>query len=142
MRTSKKGIDLIKKYEGCSLKGYKCPAGIATIGYGHTGGVTVGIIITQADADNLLVSDLRHFELLLSGLKLPLNQNQFDACISFCFNCGFGAFKESSLFKAIKSKADNSTITHCFSLWNKGGGKILSGLVSRRKSEAELYCEL
>ncbi len=142
MRTSKKGIDLIKKYEGCSLKGYKCPAGIATIGYGHTGGVTIGQVITQQQADELLVSDLRHFELLLNGLKLGVNQNQFDALISFCFNCGFGAFKQSSLLSAIKSKADNSTISHCFSLWNKGGGRVLNGLVARRADEAKLYCEL
>ena len=142
MRTSKNGIELIKKYEGCSLKAYKCPAGVFTIGYGHTGNVIPNAAITQVQADQLLISDLIHFENLVNALKLPINQNQFDAIMSFCFNIGFGAFKKSSLLIAIKEK-NNSMIAHNFSLWKNAtiNGKItpLAGLISRRKSEADLY---
>lgn len=142
MRTSKKGIDLIKKYEGCDLKAYKCPAGVYTIGYGHTGNVIPNAAITQEKADELLINDLVHFETLVNGLKLPINQNQFDAIISFCFNIGFGAFKKSSLLVAIKER-NNSMVAHNFSLWRNAtiNGKItpLAGLIARRKSEADLF---
>lgn len=142
MRTSKKGIDLIKKYEGCSLKAYKCPANVLTIGYGHTSNVQPNQIINQEQANEMLVNDLVHFETLVNGLKLPINQNQFDAIISFCFNIGFAAFKKSSLLVAIRER-NNSMIAHNFSLWRNAtiNGKItpLAGLISRRKSEADLF---
>ena len=98
MRTSKKGIDLIKKYEGCSLKSYKCPANVLTIGYGHTSNVQPNQIINQEQANEMLVNDLVHFETLVNGLKLPINQNQFDAIISFCFNI-FVIIKLGSLLR-------------------------------------------
>ena len=78
--------------------------------------------------------------MLLSGLKLPINQNQFDALISFCFNVGFGALKSSSLLRAVKSKEPDSVIKYCFSMWCKAGGKELRRLVARRKEEGNLFC--
>jgi lysozyme len=88
MNISQTGINLIKSYEGCVLFGYKDPIGVPTIGWGHTGGVVVGQRITQAKADDLLNQDLVKFVKAVNDLGLTLNQNQFDALVSFSFNCG------------------------------------------------------
>jgi GH24 family phage-related lysozyme (muramidase) len=95
MNISKVGIELIKKFEGCVLFGYKDPVGIPTIGYGHTGGVVVGQRISQARADELLKQDLKRFEKAVNDLGLKLNQNQFDALVSFAYNVGPETLKSS-----------------------------------------------
>ena len=137
--TSIKGIELIKKHEGCRLQAYKCPAGVWTIGYGHTQGVKAGQSITQAEADNYLKSDLKTFESFLNRAGLRLNQNQFDALVSFIFNVGSGAFHGSTLKKKIQANPSDPTIRDEFRKWKNGGGRVLPGLVKRREDEANLY---
>ena len=139
MKTSDVGIELIKKYEGCVLKAYKCPSGVWTIGYGHTNGVKSGMKITKAQALNYLKQDLNVFEKDVTNyVKVTLNQNQFDALVSFSFNCGAGALKTSTLLKKLNSSDYNGTANE-FLKWNKSNGKVLNGLVRRRQEEKELF---
>lgn len=141
MRTGKRGIDLIKGFEGLELVGYLCPANIPTIGYGHTGPeVKVGNAISPDKAVELLAGDLAKFERGVRGVvKSGINQNQFDALVSFAYNCGLGNLYKSTLLKKVNANPDDPTIREEFGKWNKGGGKVLPGLVRRRKAEAALY---
>lgn len=139
MTTSNEGLALIKKYEGLRLKAYKCPADVWTIGYGHTRGVTEGMIITEKIANTLLKEDVRPIETELNGLNLNLRQGQFDALVSFIFNLGIGAFNRSTLKKKILSGAPDTEIVAEFKKWNKAGGKVLQGLVKRRAEEAATW---
>ncbi len=145
MKTSQKGIDLIKKYEGCELTAYLCPANIPTIGYGHTGkDVTRADVgkkkITSAEAEALLVSDLPKYESgVLHNVKSAINQQQFDALVSFVYNLGEGNFKSSTLLKKVNKDPNDSTIRNEFAKWVNAGGKKLAGLVKRRADEVELY---
>jgi len=140
MEISQKGIDLIKRFEGCRLSAYKCPAGILTIGYGHTGSdVHPGMTITQNEADMLLKMDLViHCNNVNNLVKVPLTQNQFDALVSFDFNVGYGALKTSTLLRLLNNK-DYKGASEQFGRWVWGGGRILPGLVNRRKAEKELF---
>ena len=141
MKTSDKGIKLIKEFEGCRLTAYKCPAGVWTIGYGHTGKVDgklicSGMKITATKAVSLLKSDLVAFEKAVSNCKaltFKPNQNQFDALVSFSFNCGVG-----SLNTLVKNR-DAKTVSSKLLLYNKANGKELAGLTRRRKAEKELF---
>ena len=139
MRTSKKGIDFIKHFEGCKLAAYLDAAGVPTIGYGHTVIAKIGMCITQKTAEQLLREDLIMTEVPLKRLELNLTQNQFDALVSLIFNIGIGNFKKSTLLKLIKVYPDNSQIVNEFKKWRKAGGKILPGLERRRQAEAVLY---
>ena len=146
MITSKAGIELIKLYEGCRLTAYKCPAGVWTIGIGHTGTVngvkiSAGMKITEAKAEELLRSDLQRFESAVNALILPycpLNPYQFDALVSICFNIGITAFSRSTLVKLLTQKR-YAEAAEQFLRWNKGGGKVLPGLVKRRNAERALF---
>lgn len=139
MRTSKKGIELIKKFEGIKTKAYLCPAGVWTIGYGHTKGVKKNDTCTMAKAIEFLKEDLRVFECAIDDLvKVELNQNQFDALVSFVFNVGATAFKKSTMLKFINANHFPLAAGQ-FDLWNKGGGVVLQGLVKRRAAEKELF---
>ena len=141
MKISKVGLDLIKSFEGCSLKAYKCPAGVWTIGYGHTGGVKPGQTITHAQAVVMLQTDLGSYEMTVNkNVKVPINQNQFDALVSFTYNCGCNALRTSVLLKLL-NKGDYTGAANQFDLWVNGGGKRLSGLVRRRAAEKELFLE-
>lgn len=93
MNVSERGKDLIKSYEGCRLEAYYCPSGVLTIGYGHTGDVYPGQVITQAEADALFDQDIVGYVNSVRAYEDQLNQNQFDALVSFCYNCGVGAYK-------------------------------------------------
>lgn len=139
MKTSKKGIELIKNYEGLKLKAYKCPAGVWTIGYGHTKNVKQGDVITEVQAEILLMYDLIDFEnVIKKNVRIPLTQNQFDALVSFCFNVGCGNFLKSTLLKKlIEGKIAEAAKE--FLKWNKAGGKELAGLTKRRQEEMELF---
>lgn len=139
MRTSKNGIDLIKAHEGLRLNAYLCPAGVPTIGYGHTKNVKLGDKITSEQAEKFLIEDLRTAENEVNKLNLNINQNQFDALVSFIFNVGVGNFRKSTLLKRMKINVNDPDIEVQFNKWIYGGGKILPGLVKRRKDEAELY---
>lgn len=139
MKTSKNGINLIKKYEGCRLTAYKCPANVWTIGYGHTKGVKSGMKITQAQAEAYLKSDLATYEDAVNEyVKVPINQNQFDALVSFSFNCGTDALKTSTLLNRL-NKRDYSGAANEFLRWNKANGKVLNGLVKRRTEERSSF---
>lgn len=138
MNTGNEGIRLIKNYEGCRLTAYQCSAGVWTIGWGHTGkvdgkAVCKGMTITQAKADALLVSDLVVYENHVKALKRSFNQNEFDALVSFTYNCGQG-----SLQTLCKNRS-NKQIAEALLKYNKAGGKALAGLTKRRKAERELF---
>ena len=141
MQISQTGLYLIKSFEGCSLKAYRCPAGVLTIGYGCTVGVKEGQTITQAQADSMLLKELSKFEDAVNKLNVSLNQNQFDALVSFCYNLGTGIFK-GSLLNAIKTQNWQSVAQQIL-LYNKASvnGKLteLNGLTRRRKAERDLF---
>ena len=138
MKTSEKGKELIKKFEGCELTTYRDPVGVLTIGYGHTKGVKEGDKITKKKAEELLSDDLERFESRVnywSTKKYRFNQNEFDALVSFAFNLGNG-----NLDKLVKNgKRNRGEISDCILLYVKAGGKTLSGLVKRRKEERALF---
>lgn len=139
MKISKQGIELIKKYEGLRLKAYKCPSNIWTIGYGHTKNVVKGMHITGKQAESFLKDDLKVFEEAVNSyVKVELNQNQFDALVSFSFNCGTGSLKKSTLLKKLNNKNYEEAANE-FLRWNKSNGIMLEGLVKRRKEERELF---
>ena len=141
MRISEKGIEFIMREEGEILTAYLCPAKIWTIGVGHTGkDVKKGMKITKEQSRELLKNDLIRFENSVNrSVKVNLTQNKFDALVSFAFNVGSGAFETSTLLKKINASAPIGEIEEQFRRWNKGGGKILSVLRSRREREIKLY---
>jgi len=150
MKASKSAYVLIHSFEGCRLHAYKCPAGVWTIGWGHTAGVYEGMTITREQANEYLENDLRVFEDNLNfalGLddhnRMPngkgINQHQFDALLSFTYNVGTGNLARSTLLRKVKADPSDRSIRTEFSRWVYGGGKRLPGLVRRRKMEADLY---
>lgn len=137
MKISDKGVELIKSFEGCRLKAYLCPAGVWTIGYGHTSGVYQGMEITQEAADNYLLEDLAKFEAIVSAWdhKYHWTQGEYDALVSFTYNCGGGNLKKL-LQNGIRTKTQ---IAEAFKLYNKASGRVLAGLVRRRGAERALF---
>ena len=137
MKTSSKGVSLIKSFEGCRLKAYKCPAGVWTIGYGHTAGVKEGDTITQETADAYLRNDLEKNEKAVLNYDsiYHFNQNQFDALVSFTYNCGVKNLKNLTQ----SGKRTLSQISIKLPLYNKAGGVVLRGLQRRRAAEKELF---
>lgn len=140
MKTSRNGLELIKRHEGCRLTSYKCPVGVWTIGYGHTGAdVVPGMTITLQRAEELLAEDVRWSEDAVNREKLRLNQNQFDALVSFVYNVGAGNFRSSTLLKMLRVNLDSLNIRTELNKWCKAKGSTLPGLALRRKQEADLY---
>lgn len=139
MKISDKGLNLIKNAEGCSLISYKCPAGVWTIGYGHTKEVKEGMKITSHEAIEFLKEDCKNVECYLSGLGLDLNQNQFDALVSFVYNVGVGNFSRSTLLNKIRVGASVDEIKAEFRRWIYASGKVQRGLVNRREREIDLF---
>lgn len=141
MKINSKGLRIIKDSEDCKLKAYVCPAGVWTIGWGHTGDVYPGQVIDQEEADQLLAFDAEEAEnQVKSSVKVPLNENQFSALVSFTFNLGPVNLKSSTLLKYLNSKEYNKAANE-FPKWNKSKGKVLNGLVKRRAAERELFLE-
>lgn len=140
MKISQKGADLVKSFEGLRLKAYKDSVGVWTWGYGSTGPhVTPDKIGTKEEAEQLLKKDLERFEKGVSDLvKVPLNQNQFDALCSFAFNLGLGNLKSSTLLKKLNA-FDYIGASKEFERWNRAGGKVLAGLTRRRIAERDLF---
>lgn len=144
MRTSSDGLKLIKEFEGLKLNAYLCPANVWTIGYGHTSAagsptVTPDMKISQAQAEHILASDLLKYEVAVErAVTVPLTQNQFDALVSFAFNCGIGALQKSSLLKKL-NRGEYDAVPAELMKWNKAGGKELAGLTRRRRAEAALW---
>lgn len=140
MNTNPTGIELIKQFEGLSIMAYKCFAGVWTIGYGHTGDVYPGQVITKQDAEALLRQDLGKFE---KGISASLGgasttDNQFSAMVSLAYNIGLVAFKSSSVLRHHR-EGNPEKAAQSFLLWDKAGGKALPGLARRRRAEAALY---
>jgi len=142
MHMSQGGLDnLLKKFEGCKLKAYRCPAGVCTIGYGHTSAagapmVNDGMTITQAQAEDILKRDIVKYEIAVMDLvKVKLTQNQFDVLTDFAYNAGVGNLKSSTMLKKINS-GDLDAVPAELMKWTKGGGKVLPGLVRRRQAES------
>jgi len=136
MKTGAAGLNLIKTFEGCRLKAYKCVSTekYHTIGYGHYGAdVAANMTITQEQAETYLKSDLAKFEGYVNSTGMQLDQNQFDALVSFTYNCGQGNLK-----KLIQNRTA-AQIADALLLYNKSGGKVLAGLTRRRTAEKELF---
>ena len=144
MKTSKAGIDLIKRWEGVKLTAYKCPAGIWTIGYGHTSAagppkVEQGMTITEREAEEILARDLfKYAQGVISAITARPTQPQFDAMVSLCYNIGPGAFAKSSLVRRFNA-GNIAEAADAFLMWNKAGGRVLEGLERRRKEERALF---
>lgn len=131
--------EIIKEFEGLEFDAYLCPAGVWTIGYGHTGGVKKGDAITEEEADILLSRDVQDAERAINSyVKVAINQNQFDALVSFVYNLGSGNFKSSTLLRKL-NQCDYLGAANEFERWNKAGGKVLNGLVRRREVEVNLF---
>ena len=139
MRTSRKGIEFIKAHEGLRLDAYLCPAGVPTIGYGHTYNVKMGDRITEGQAERLLIGDLIVAETEVNRYGFDLTQNQFDALVSFVYNIGAGNFRSSTLLKRLRANPNDPDIANQFKRWVYGGGKVLPGLIRRRNDESKLY---
>ena len=140
MKISAAGIELLKQFEGCRLTAYQDSVGVWTIGFGTTTGVKEGQTISQVKAEEYLRFDLAIFEKAVTeSLKVPVNQNQFDALVSFTYNVGVSAFRSSTLLNVINEKTDKKVVAAEFSKWVKAGNQTLPGLVSRRKAESELF---
>ena len=140
MKISAAGIELLKQFEGCRLTAYQDSVGVWTIGFGTTTGVKEGQTISQVKAEEYLRFDLAIFEKAVTeSLKVPVNQNQFDALVSFTYNVGVSAFRSSTLLNLINEKTDKKVVAAEFSKWVKAGNQTLPGLVSRRKAESELF---
>jgi lysozyme len=132
-------ISLVKYFEGCRLKAYRCPAGVLTCGWGTTEGVTEGDEWTQEEADQRLVEDLSIFETRVKRLLLlDPTPNQLAALVSFAYNVGTHNLRESTLLRLFNA-GDMQGAADQFPRWNKANGKVLPGLVVRRDAERRLF---
>jgi lysozyme len=146
MKISDEGIRLIKSFEGYhtrlkdgSCAAYLCPANVPTIGYGCTEGVRLGMVWTEAEALAGLAKEIAKFEETVSRVvTVPINQNEYDAMVSLAYNIGSSAFSRSTVLKRL-NKGDRAGAAKAFEMWVRGGGRVLPGLVSRRKREAALF---
>lgn len=146
MKLNDKGYNLIKQYEGYSDRPYLCPAGVPTIGYGNTyypNGVKVKLTDKQINreyANELLEFVADKFAIdVLKLVKSIITQNQLNALTSFAYNLGVTNFKNSTLLKKVNANPNDPTIKEEFLKWNKSNGKILQGLINRRRAESNLY---
>jgi lysozyme len=145
MNINNAGRKLIRTYEGCKLKAYKCSAGKNTIGFGNTfyedgSAVQMGDVITKDRADALFIIILDGFaNNARTFIKQPITDNQFSALVSFAYNAGIGAFKSSTLLRKVNANPNDQAIRLEFMKWDKAGGKVLAGLTRRRSAEADLY---
>ena len=140
MKTSEEGKQFIKLKEGLKLEVYKCSSNVSTIGYGHTGSdVHAGMKITKEQAEKLFAMDIQIHENNINKLvKVPLTQGQFDALVSFEFNIGYGAFKDSTLLRLL-NQGKYSESAEQFTRWVYSGGKVSAGLQKRRGEEKRLF---
>ena len=141
MRTSQRGLSLIKSFEGLRLLAYRDAIGVWTIGYGATRGVKPGMSVTKEQAERMLLNDVQRFEPEVERLvKVPLTVNQWDALVSFTYNLG-AANLESSTLRKLLNVGNYAAAAEQFPRWNKAGGKVLPGLVRRREAERVLFLE-
>lgn len=146
MQISDEGLRLIKSFEGKLRKigdgkyvAYRCPAGVWTIFAGCTEGVKEGMVVTEAEGEAMFRNEIVKHEAAVARLvTVEINQNEFDALTSFSYNCGTGALQKSTILKRL-NKGDRAGAAASFAVWNKGGGRVLNGLVARRAREAALF---
>jgi lysozyme len=150
LHLSTAGANLVKAFEGClkkigadQFRAYTCPAGVTTIGWGttteHGHKISPGMVWTQKQCDDAFLNDMKKFEAGVKRLvKVQLTQYQFDALVSFTYNCGEGNLAKSTLLRKVNAQ-DWKGAAASFAAWNKGGGKVLNGLVRRRASESLLF---
>ncbi len=139
MKASEKAYLLIRQFEELRLTAYKCPAGVWTVGYGHTSGVVPEMVITNEQAEEFLKLDIATVENIVNAECRNLRQCQFDALVSFVFNVGGGNFHKSTLLKKIKLNPDDNSIMDEFLRWVYANGVVLPGLQKRRLMEMRLY---
>jgi lysozyme len=146
MQISQRGLDLIKRFEGFRSKPYLCPAGVPTIGYGSTyyeNGAKVKLSdkpISEEWAEELLKKTVVHYERGVDAMtQNNINQNQFDALVSFAYNTGLVNYKNSTLLKRVNANPNDPDIEKQFMRWVRAGGKVIKGLITRRQEEARLY---
>lgn len=142
MKSSNILIAKIKEFEGFRSQAYKCPAGVWTIGYGHTVDVKPGDKISEAEAERLLRKDLIHYEAFVESLRVSQKQEKFDALVDFAYNVGCAALEESTLLKKIRACRPDKEIRAEFMRWVYSNKKKMPGLVIRRKWEADRYFNL
>lgn len=141
MTTSERGLALIMECEGFCPEAYLCPAGVWTIGYGHTGGVRPGERCSRDEARDWLGRDVGAAEQAVRRhVRIPLAQAEFDALVSFVFNVGTGAFAASTLLRKLGA-GDRAGAAAEFDRWVRGGDRVLPGLVTRRARERALFEE-
>jgi GH24 family phage-related lysozyme (muramidase) len=135
------GMRILKECEGLYLNSYKCPAGVWTIGYGCTKGIRPGMTISEAEAEEMLRKELTEFEKGVERIlsHIPLNENQFSALVSLTYNCGMEPITEGMTIRRKLEARDYRGAAEGFLLWNKGGGRVLPGLVKRREMERKLF---
>ena len=139
MNPSQYCIDLVKDFEGFRKDAYLCPAGVPTIGYGTTENVKLGDTVTEEEAEDLLLEDLKESAQAVEELvDIPLTQAQYDALVSFVYNVGREAFRQSTLLRLLNSNNTEAAALQ-FSRWNKSNGKVLPGLTRRRLAERQLF---
>tara|TARA_R100001440_G_scaffold42428_1_gene62152 strand:+ start:75 stop:512 length:438 start_codon:yes stop_codon:yes gene_type:complete len=139
MNISKEGLSLIKKFEGCELEAYLCPAGVWTIGYGHTKDVKEGDKINKEEADYLLQEEMIEYESYINDfVEVPLEQNQFDALCSWVYNLGPTNLKNSTMLRVLNEEK-YADVPQEIKRWNKAGGEVLDGLIKRREAEAKMF---
>lgn len=139
MQTSEKGKEFIKHFEGCKLEAYQCSGDVWTIGCGHTRGVEEGDKISKKQADALLCADIEMVETHVKRLiTVDLDQSQWDAIVSWCFNLGCGNLRASTMLQVINS-GELDKVSKQIVRWDKVGKKAVAGLTRRRKAEADLF---
>lgn len=141
MRISDRGLEIIKEFEGFRARAYICPAGVWTIGYGHTRGVKAGDVVTEQQATELLRNDAKEAEEAVTDLvKVELSQWQFDALVSLVYNIGSGNFYNSTICRLLNEGCDDEDrLRHAWCMWKRAGGRTLSGLIRRREKEFKLF---
>lgn len=133
------GLALIKQWEGLEIRAYTCPAGVWTIGYGHTRTAKEGMVITEQEAERLLRQDLSLFEAEVSrAVNAELSDNQFAALVSWAFNVGASAMRRSTLIRKL-NQGDYVSVPSELARWNKVGNRVEPGLSNRRAAEAGLW---
>lgn len=142
-----KALSLIKKYEGCRLSAYQDAVGIWTIGYGttriHDRAVVPSDILTLTECNQYL---LEHVEVITRQIKkaveVEITENELQALVSFVYNIGIGNFRRSTLLLLLNQRAPAKIVALEFHKWNRAGSKVLAGLITRRKDEADLFLEV
>lgn len=141
MQINERGLELIKRFEGCKLRAYQDVVGVWTIGWGCTGDdIEEGLEISQEEADEMLEEDLIHFEDAITDLLegTPVNENQFAALVCFAYNCGLENLKSSTLLKKVNAKNWKGAAAE-FLKWDHAGGLVFAGLTRRRQAESALF---